>query len=578
MRKFSTLSRLFAKKQTVAPLEKTESFARRVFSPSDWLITGMFFVFMAYGAGLLLVTVSVELSEEVPVHGGMHSEGVVGSPRFINPLLAISETDNDLTSLVYGGLMRSESDGSLTLYLAESYEVSPDGLSYTFTLRENSVFHDGTPITAEDVIFTIQSAKNPEIKSPRRANWEGVEVVALDERTVMFTLRERFGLFLENMTLGILPKRLWGEIRPEEFPFSDLNTNPVGSGFYKVVSVKKSASGVPTEYRLTSARTTNERPFITNFVFKFYPNQEALQNALYSGDVDAAHSIIADGSLRDTIVREAVFARVFGVFFNQNQKELFADQIVRRALDQALDKQTIVDTILSGYGTPLSGPLPPQQVDSTEGFERQESRREEAKQLLIENGWKQGEDGVFEKKVKKEVTRLQFTLSTGNAPELKSAAEIVAEEWRSFGAEVTLQFFDQTDLNLEVIRPRKYDALLFGLVVGRELDLFAFWHSSQRNDPGLNIALYANITTDKYLKDARDTLDPQNRRLQAERAAEEIAHETAAVFLYAPHFIYVHEPKLRGIELGAISKPSDRFAGVEKWYVETERVWPFFTR
>ena len=263
----STLSRLLGRKQNIRALDNTEEKIKRLFTPSDWLIAGVFFLIMAYGAGVLLATTSFELSEEVPVYGGSHIEGVIGSPRFINPLLAISETDNDLTALVFGGLLRSEQDGSLSPHLAESFEVSPDGLSYTFTLKENITFHDGMPITAEDVVFTVQSAKNPEIKSPQRANWEGVEVIALDEKTITFVLREPFGLFLENATLGVLPKHLWGDLRPEEFPFSDLNTNPVGAGLYRVATVKKSASGVPTEYRLIASRSTNERPFITNFFF-----------------------------------------------------------------------------------------------------------------------------------------------------------------------------------------------------------------------------------------------------------------------------------------------------------------------
>lgn len=560
------------------PFAKAENAMKKLLSPFDWLVVGIFFVIMAYGAGQLLVTASYQLSEEVPVYGGTHIEGVVGSPRFINPLLAVSETDNDLTTLTFGGLMRSEINGSLSPYLAESYEVSPDGLSYTFTLKENIAFHDGSPITADDVVFTIQAAKNPEIKSPRRANWDGVEVIAVDERTITFTLREPFGLFLENTTMGILPKRLWENITPEEFPFSDLNTNPIGSGMYRVASVKKSGSGVPTEYRLVASRVTSERPFISTFIFKFYPNQEALLQALSAGDIDAAHSIVPENLMRNIVSQEAIFARVFGVFFNQNQKELFADEIVRQALDESLDKKAIVDKILNGYGTPLSGPLPPRDVAPVIENSDSDTRRAEAQQLLLDDGWEIGEDGVFQKTVKKETTRLQFVLATANASELKAAAEEVAEQWRAFGADVTVQFFDQTDLNLSVIRPRKYDALLFGEVIGRELDLFAFWHSSQRNDPGLNIALYANIATDKYLADARNTLDAEERRHLAEEAASEITSETAAVFLYSPHFIYVHEPHLQGVALGTISKSSDRFVGIQNWYVQTERVWPFFAK
>lgn len=577
----TTIRRWFEKHHTFDSVASIEKKVRAVFTPSDWLIAGVFFTLMALGAGMLFAAASERLSYEVPLHGGEHAEGVIGNPRFINPLLAISETDNDLVSLVFGGLMRSGADGSLAPYLADSYAVSEDGLKYTFTLRGDAAFHDGTPVTAEDVVFTVRAAKNPDIKSPQRANWDGVDVAVEGERTIVFTLREPYGLFLENATLGILPKHLWESVKPEEFPFSDLNGNPIGSGPYRVASIRKNASGVPAEYRLVATQSGGTRPYITNIIFRFYPNRDALLSALISGEIDAAHSVVPPEPLhKNTTFEEAIFARVFGVFFNQNQQKLFADTLVRKALDRALDKQSIVDRIISGYGTELSGPLPPSAVGVSASAPQKtaEERVNEARDLLIENGWKAGDGGVLEKTVKKETTRLAFTLTTSNASELKAAAEAVAEMWRALGAEITLQFFDQNDLNFEVIRPRKYDALLFGEVVGRELDLFAFWHSSQRNDPGLNIALYANITADAYLEQSRNALEPKERREKAELAAREIENETAAIFLYTPYFTYVHEPELRGISLGTIATPSDRFAGVEKWYINTERVWSFFVR
>ncbi|XKT74130.1 MAG: ABC transporter substrate-binding protein [Patescibacteria group bacterium UBA2163] len=578
MKLFSELLRFCNKNYTLGGIHRAEQRIVAILKPSDWFIVGIFFFITILGAGILFAGASSGISEKVPVRGGTHTEGVIGSPRFINPLLSLSETDKDITLLVFGGLMRAHSDGSLNPYLAANYEISPDGLVYTFTMKDDIKFHDGHPIDAEDVVFTVQYAQNPDIKSPRRANWEGVTVQALDEKTVQFMLREPYGLFLENTTLGILPKHLWEDITPEEFPFSDLNTDPVGSGPYRVDTIKKNTSGVASMYRLTAAGTTADMPYITTLNFRFYPNQQTLTDALLNGTIDAAHSIsfnVNEKVKNEHVVKEAIFSRVFGIFFNQNQQDLFTDEIVRIALDSALDKQLIIDTVLNGYGTPLSGPLPPQEVLDNEMVQSENDRIAQARELLAEYGWQPGEDGVLEKG-SDEKKRLSFTVTTGNAPELKTAAEAVAQTWRELGAEVRLEFFDHNDLNLEVIRPRSYDALLFGLVVGREPDLFAFWHSSQRNDPGLNIALYANITADKLLESARSTLDPEDRRTIALDAAEEIARETAAIFLYAPHFTYVHEPTLNGVTIGAISTPSDRFAGIEDWYVHTESVWPFF--
>lgn len=547
-------------------------------APSDWLIVAPLGIVLFVSAFGMLAAVSSAISIETPGRGGTYTEGVVGNPRFINPLLALSETDRDLVSLMYSGLLKANPDGTLSPDIAASYDISDDELTYTFTLHEDALFHNGKEVTAEDVAFTVRAAQNPTIKSPRRANWEGVLVTVVDARTVSFTLKSPFSLFLENTTLGILPRSLWQSVSPEEFPFSSLNTEPVGSGPYRLVHVKRNASGIPIEYRLRAFTRGVRVPFIQNFIFRFYPNTEALTNAMNQGEVGAAHSLDPKAVSGQPRRIEAVFGRIFGVFFNQSQNEIFVESSVREALAAAVDKRELVDAVLGGYGSVIEGPLPPSSVDEAERPSiSADERILRAQDILEKAGWKRGEDGIFEKKVKKETKRLSFSLSTANAPELKQTAEMVAEDWRALGAEVELQFFDQNDLNIEVLRPRKYDALLFGLVVGRDLDLFAFWHSSQRNDPGLNIALYASIDADKSLEQARVEHDAAGRRAKALQAAEVIQNETAAVFLYAPHFVYLVPRNAAGITLGTIVNPSDRFALVDEWYLASVRVWPLFS-
>ncbi len=558
------------------PISRLEVWSKKL-SPSDWMIVSILGIVMAFGALAALATVSSSLAIEVPARGGTFTEGLIGAPRFINPLLAVSDTDRDITALVFSGLMKAEPDGSFVSDLAESFSLSEDKRTYTFTIKDGAQFHDGSLVTADDVAFTVRAAQNPDIKSPRRANWEGVEINVLDEHNISFTLKSPYAPFIANTTLGILPRHIWGNISAEEFPFNSFNTEPVGSGPYEVSSVKKNASGIPTEYHFSAFTGGVRTPYISTLIFTFYSNSEELELALQQGSVKSAHSVSPAEASRTQMTHEAVFARVFGVFFNQNQNEIFAEQNVRAALDVVLDKQSIVDTVLSGYGSVIYEPLPP---DSTSGHINplsHEERLSEARALLDRAGWKQGEDGIYTKTVKKDTRRLSFSITTGNAPELKKAAELVANEWRTLGAEIEVKFFEQNDLNLEVIRPRKYDALLFGLVVGRELDLFAFWHSSQRNDPGLNIALYANSATDKALESARAESDPEKRLDFLHEAAHQIADETAAVFLYAPYFVYTTPSDVSGITLGTVASPSDRFMSVEDWYLKTENVWSIFT-
>ena len=172
---------------------------------------------------------------------------------------------------------------------------------------------------------------------------------------------------------------------------------------------------------------------------------------------------------------------------------------------------------------------------------------------------------------------LSFSISTGDAPDLKATAEILQKNWQALGADVSVKIFETGDLNQNIIRPRKYDALLFGEVVSRDFDLYPFWHSSERKDPGLNIAQYVNSKTDKILETLRKTTDLGERQNLYREFNTEISADTPAVFLYAPYFVYVAPERVRNISIGSIASPSERFGNVFEWYTETNNVWKIFT-
>ena len=180
--------------------------------------------------------------------------------------------------------------------------------------------------------------------------------------------------------------------------------------------------------------------------------------------------------------------------------------------------------------------------------------------------------------VGKETQKLAFSLVTSDVPELRESAELLKAAWEKLGVEVRVQIFESGDLNQNVIRPRKFDALLFGEIIGRDLDLFAFWHSSQRNDPGLNIAMYTNSKVDKLLEEARRATDVKSRLAQYESAILAIRADAPAIFLYSPEFIYVLPEKIRGVTLRRTTTPSERFLDIEKWYINTEKVWDVFAK
>jgi peptide/nickel transport system substrate-binding protein len=240
----------------------------------------------------------------------------------------------------------------------------------------------------------------------------------------------------------------------------------------------------------------------------------------------------------------------------------------------------LVNTVLGGYGIPITSPIPPgfgiDVVEEAQG-ENGESRVEQAHAILRDAGWKLNtESGIWEKNIDETLTPLAFSIATVNNPIFEATAEYLRAAWEKIGISVTVKQFEQSDLTQAIIRPRDYESLLFGTQVGRSFDYYSFWHSSQRNDPGLNIALYANITTDSILSQARTSTNTENRNEALRKFAEELKKENPAIFIYTPELIYIFPNRVIGASFAGVSEPHERFSSVHEWYIHTESVWPIF--
>lgn len=554
---------------------RSDSFSRfishiRALSPGDKAIAlflaGIFVLLILVG----LYTIERQFLVEVPSYGGSLTEGVVGTPRFINPLLALSDADRDLTALTYAGLMGYDAHGVLTPVLAERYEVSDDGKIYTFTLRENAVFSDGTPVTAEDVVFTVEKAQSPSLKSPELSNWANIRAEAVGAKQVRFTLPKPYAPFLEDTTMGILPAHLWRTVSDEEFPFSPLMQEPVGAGPFQVQSITRDKNGVVKRYELKAFKKyAPGRPYLSSLTFVYVKTTEELRSALENGSIESAYGIQSAEALRTP------YSRVIGVFFNQNQNPLFARLEVRKALSTALNRDAFVQNVLGGYGTPVDGPVPPGIAGIAAPVTSEDPTRD-AKEILEKNGWIYDEEaGLW--KHEKEKLELSVTIKTSNVAELKAVAEAVRQDWQKLGVPVSLEFYAPQELATSVIRPRKYDALLFGMVVGRDHDLFGFWDSSQRSDPGLNVSLYTSRSVDALLEDIRTETDPGKVAEDLVTLNSLVSADYPAVFIHSPDFLYTVPKNLHGVSVSFIATPTDRLLNVASWYRRSELVWPVFT-
>lgn len=558
------------------------------FTFKQWLLFIISFVVLGISALVLLIQTNTRLQIGVPAEGGTTTEGIVGTPRFINPILALSDADRDLSMLVYSGLMRKSVSGDLIPDLAESYTISSDGLIYTFVIKADAMFQDGKPVLAADIVYTINEIKNSAVKSPKLVNWDGVDVVEKDAHTVVFTLKQRYASFLENTTIGILPAHLWQSLSPEQFSLSNLNIQPVGSGPFMISKVSRTSDGIPSSYQLTRFKKfVLGKPYLDSITFRFYANDNDLIDALNSGAVDAINSIssVEAKKLADKgyTVDTTPLPRVFALYFNQSQNTLFTDKNVMNAFELAISKKRIVDQVLNTYGISISSPLPvslnSENLSGKQDTSIDTQDIEAAKNILIKDGWTQSDNGWIKKDAKtKKTTSLSFSLATSDAPELKDAATLIKEDLERLGVQVELKVFDIGSLNQNVIRPRKYEALFFGQVVNHDTDLFAFWHSSQRNDPGLNIAMYTNAKVDKYLEQANGTLDADKRQALFDQAASEIDRDKPAIFIYSPLFIYTSRNKVGGLSLNHITTASDRLTNAYEWYREQEHIWKIFVK
>ncbi|MDP3800061.1 MAG: peptide ABC transporter substrate-binding protein [bacterium] len=514
-----------------------------------------------------------------PSEGGIYSEGIIGEPRYINPALAsASEVDRDLTTLVFSGLVKHNEAGEIIPDLAESYQIRDNGKTYEFKLRENLSWPDKEKLTTDDVIFTINLIKDSKFQSPLRNNWQGVRIEKIDELRFVIKLPVAYEPFLENATLGILPRHIWENVQPQNFLLTQLNLKPVGLGQYQVTKITKNASGVIKSMEFSPNPRYYEKANISLLKIRFYENQEDLVSAFKRREIDgfSLSSVLDKTELkksRDLVFYDIKLPRYYGVFFNQTRSDVLAEINVREALSYATDKESIVRDILKSEAQIQNGPIPFNLLKLDEPTIKYSFDIETAKNILDKSGWKVGDEGIREKKLKSgKTTKLEFALTTTDWPEHTQVASALKQNWEKIGVKVDLDVVPVNGIQTQNIRPRQYQALLFGEVLSLNPDPFSFWHSTQRRDPGLNLALYSNKKVDGLLESARQENNPIEKIKDYEAFQKIIMQDIPAIFLYSPNYIYAVSGKIKGINAEAINTPSQRFENINKWHTASKRV------
>jgi peptide/nickel transport system substrate-binding protein len=459
--------------------------------------------------------------------------------------------------------------------MAESMpEVSEDKQQYKVKIRENAKWHNGKPVNADDVVFTIQTLQSSQYNSPRRSEWQATTVEKIDDHTVSFKLSSPSAPFLNNLTLPIISKAVWENISPSDFVLSEGNIEAVGSGPYVIKEVRKLASGAIQTITMQSfSDFYNRAAYIDTVKLNFYENIEGVLTAIHGKQIDGFgfspfdQSVRLDESNNEFKITQLSLPQYQAVFFNTSNK-LFSDVRVRRALGVGTDIQSIIDNIYNGQGKPLNGPILRQHVNGLADAQINYNL-ESAKSQLDAAGWIMDPSANVRKKNGAE---LSFTLSTNNFSLNSKTAELLAGQWAKLGVKVKLNIQPTKELTENAIRPRNFDALLFAQKLGADPDPFPFWHSSQVRNPGLNLSMYANTTADKLISDARAATDKTIRDEKYRQFQDVISADAPAIFLVQNVFTYAMTDDVKGMSLNSLSDITARFYDLPNWYLDTKRV------
>ncbi len=511
--------------------------------------------------------VIAQTTRAVPTVGGEYTEGMLGQPEYINPVIASSQADLDLVKMVYSNLQD----------LSDSITPSADLKTWDVRLKQGLTWQDGQQLTSDDVIFTVQSIQNPDAKSPLAESWQGVTVNRVSELEVQFTLTNPYAFFGDTLdNLYILPKHLFADTPPGNWHLSDYNLKPVGSGPYQFVSYNKNSDGFISSYQLTAWNGTVEaHPLIQNFTIDFFNDENTLVQAFNDGMIDgfgnASPEDIAEITRPDNTFAWPTSA-YYAVFFNQSVNLGLQDPAVREALSVAVDRNALINAALGGNGTPAYGPIP-QGAQNYSAVTPVTSSAAFAESLLDNAGWTMSSSSVFRSKTIKGVTvPLVVNLTVPQIDFLAKTASYLQTAWQAIGVQVNVIPVASNDIVNSLIPARNYESLLFGNVLGPSSDLYSFWDSSQDFAPGLNLSLYNNPTVNSLIERARQNTSSTAIANELAAAQADIVADYPAVFLYSPDYVYVSNKIVQGISPGFLTDPSDRFREVEGWYLNTARV------
>lgn len=501
--------------------------------------------------------------------GGTYTEGMVGTINNLNPLFTSGVLDESTSRLIFNGLLRYDTEGKLVPDLARSWSVNDDKKTYVVNLRDDVSWHDGSPFTANDVVYTIKTIQNPETRSTKLAGWRSVAVAAPSKHQVTFTLPATLASFPDALTQPIVPEHILNEQQPATLRNSSFNTNPVGTGPF--ISQVLRATGDTQQLELKqNDEYYRGAPKLDRFVLRTFNSSDDMREALSQRDITAAVGLpasVADDLALDTSIRVSNVPLYSGVYaFFKTNSDFLSDVKVRSALAQSYDRQAILKLFNAEYA-PLKTPLLPTQLGFNSSF-NQVTDIEAAKKLLDEAGWAMQPNGVRAK----DGLPLELRLLTVDTADQATLAADLQKQWADVGVKISPQLLSQAQFEQNALGAHDYDILLYGISIDHDPDVYAYWHSSQAAPGKSNFSEWKSARADASLDVARTRLEPVLRSARYQTFQDEWRKDAPALALYQLQTTYAAHQNANGFVPVAATNAADRLTNVETWTINTKPV------
>ena len=515
-----------------------------------------------------------------PEQGGVYTEGLVGSPGRFNPLLDWNnQADRDVNRLLFSGLIRFDEHGLPQADLAESWASTPEGTIYNFKIRDNAIWHDGSPVTSDDVIFTIDMMKGAGSLYPQDVKdlWGRIQVDKMNDKNLKFTLPEPFVPFLDYLTFGIVPKHLLDSVAPDQIESAEFNLKPIGTGPYKFDRLLVEDGKIIGVVLTVFEKYYRAPGFIEQVVFRYYASSAQALDAYQQGDVFAVSRIGTD--VLETALEEpnlnlytSRLPQIGFVLFNLNNSEtaFLQNSKVRHALMLGLNRQYLINTFLHGQAILADGPILPNLWAHYDGIERYDYDPDAAVNILKSEGYVIPAEGGDVRA--KDGVSLTFTMLHPDDELHTKIAEKIQTDWAQIGVRLNLQAQPYDQLVLDTLASRAFQSALVDLNLSRtpDPDPYPFWHQAEATG-GQNYTQWDNRAASEYLEQARVTADYTLRAKLYRNFQILFAKELPALPLYIPVYSYGVDTQVQGVQVSPLYDPSDRFADFTGWYLLTRR-------